>query len=101
MLFPPGIEIDHAMIPMMHWQSGLFGRGTQNLVLRNQLSQALAALDRELQIVGDIQDPILRDWGLGVQRHFNSRVVSKVRIRYLHEQQDIFRRWLEWSGRCG
>jgi len=35
LLFPPGIEIDPAMIPMLHWQSGLFGRGTQNLVLRN------------------------------------------------------------------
>jgi phosphoserine phosphatase RsbU/P len=59
MLFPPGVPIDHAMIPMMHWQSGLFGRGTQNLVLRNQLSTALAALDRELQIVGAIQRSLL------------------------------------------
>ena len=36
MLMPPGVEIDQPMIPMMHWQAGLFGRGTQNLVLRNR-----------------------------------------------------------------
>jgi sigma-B regulation protein RsbU (phosphoserine phosphatase) len=59
MLLPPGTEIDHAMIPMMHWQAGLFGRGTQNLVLKNQLATALAALDRELQVVGSIQRSLL------------------------------------------
>jgi sigma-B regulation protein RsbU (phosphoserine phosphatase) len=58
-LFPPGIEIDRSFIPMLHWQAGLFGRGTQNLVLRNQLSTALAALDRELQVVGEIQRSLL------------------------------------------
>lgn len=59
MLFPPGSVIDHAAIPMLHWQAGLFGRGTQNLVLRNQLSGALARLDRELQTVGEIQRSLL------------------------------------------
>jgi phosphoserine phosphatase RsbU/P len=59
MLMPPGTDFDRAMIPMMHWQSGLFGRGTQNLVLRNQLGDALAALDRELQVVGAIQRSLL------------------------------------------
>jgi sigma-B regulation protein RsbU (phosphoserine phosphatase) len=59
MLLPPGVEIDPAMIPMMHWQGSLFGRGTQNLVLRNQLSGALAELDRELQVVGAIQRSLL------------------------------------------
>lgn len=59
MLMPPGVEIDHAMIPMLHWQAGLFGRGTQNLVLRNRLGEALAALDRELQTVGEIQRSLL------------------------------------------
>jgi sigma-B regulation protein RsbU (phosphoserine phosphatase) len=44
---------------MMHWQAGLFGRGTTNLVLRNQLASALAALDRELESVGDIQRSLL------------------------------------------
>src|SRR5687768_8374807 len=55
MLLPPGMEFDPAMIPMLHWQANLFGRGTTNLVLRNRLATALASLDRELQVVGDIQ----------------------------------------------
>jgi sigma-B regulation protein RsbU (phosphoserine phosphatase) len=59
MLLPPGMEIDKAVIPIIHWQSGLFGRGTQNLVLKNQLSAALANLDRELQVVGEIQKSLL------------------------------------------
>ena len=59
MLLPPGEEIDHTMIPTMHWQNSLFGRGTQNLVLRNRLSGLLSALDRELQIVGAIQRSLL------------------------------------------
>jgi sigma-B regulation protein RsbU (phosphoserine phosphatase) len=58
-LFPPGREMDHSIIPMLHWQAGLFGRGTTNLVLRNQLSAALADLDRELQVVGEIQRSLL------------------------------------------
>lgn len=59
MLFPPGARIDGAVIAMMHWQAGLFGRGTTNLVLRNELSAALAALNQELEIVGDIQRSLL------------------------------------------
>jgi phosphoserine phosphatase RsbU/P len=59
LLSPPGKELDPAVIPMIHWQSGLFGRGTQNLVLRNQLATALSRLDAELQVVGDIQRSLL------------------------------------------
>ncbi|MGE3316421.1 MAG: PP2C family protein-serine/threonine phosphatase, partial [Planctomycetaceae bacterium] len=59
LLLPPGEELDYDMIPMLHWQGGLFGRGTQNLVLRNQLSEALGTLDRELQVVGAIQHSLL------------------------------------------
>jgi sigma-B regulation protein RsbU (phosphoserine phosphatase) len=59
MLSPPGQEPEPAMIPILHWQSGLFGRGTTNLVLRNQLTEANAALDRELQSVGAIQRSLL------------------------------------------
>jgi sigma-B regulation protein RsbU (phosphoserine phosphatase) len=59
MLFPPGTDIDPAIIPTLHWHGGLFGRGTHNLVLRNQLAGALAALDRELQAVGEIQRSLL------------------------------------------
>jgi phosphoserine phosphatase RsbU/P len=60
MLYEPGQTIDYSKIATMHWLSGLFGRGTTNLVLRNQLSAALATLDRELQIVGAIQRSLLR-----------------------------------------
>ena len=59
MLLETGQEIDPAMIPVLHWQAGLFGRGTTNLVLRNQLSEALNTLDRELQVVGQIQRSLL------------------------------------------
>lgn len=58
-LFPPGHEIDHEMIPMLHWQACLFGRGTQNLVLRNQLDAANRELDKEMQVVGEIQRSLL------------------------------------------
>jgi phosphoserine phosphatase RsbU/P len=58
-LAPPGAEVDRSFIPIMHWQAGLFGRGTQNLVLRNQLSAAMTELDRELQVVGAIQRSLL------------------------------------------
>ena len=59
MLFKKGQGIDEGMIPMLHWQSGLFGRGTQNLVLRNQLADVLATLDKEMQAVGEIQKTLL------------------------------------------
>jgi len=59
MLLPEGYALDPQIIPMLHWQSGLFGRGTQNLVLRNSLGAALKALDRELQAVGEIQRSLL------------------------------------------
>jgi sigma-B regulation protein RsbU (phosphoserine phosphatase) len=61
MLMPKDFEFDEAMIPMLHWQAGLFGRGTTNLVLRNQLTSALAALDIEMQAVGEIQRTLLPD----------------------------------------
>src|SRR5687768_16282435 len=50
-LLPPGHDFDYSFVPLLHWQAGLFGRGTTNLVLRNQLATALAALDAELQVV--------------------------------------------------
>ncbi len=59
MLVEQGVELDHSYIPMLHWQAGLFGRGTTNLVLRNQLAVALKDLDRELQVVGEIQKSLL------------------------------------------
>jgi phosphoserine phosphatase RsbU/P len=58
-LYESGEVLDHSVLPMIHWQASLFGRGTQNLVLRNQLQSALNALDRELQVVGEIQRSLL------------------------------------------
>lgn len=59
LLVPMGVELDPSIFPFMHWQSSLFGRGTQNLVLKNQLAGALASLDKELQVVGEIQKSLL------------------------------------------
>jgi len=58
-LYDSAEEFDPAIVPMMHWQASLFGRGTQSLVLRNQLQSALAALDHELRAVGQIQRALL------------------------------------------
>lgn len=58
-LFGPEVQFDRSVVPLMHWQAGLFGRGTQNQVLRNQLAAALSELDRELQVVGSIQRSLL------------------------------------------
>lgn len=58
-LFPAGVEIDRSFIPILHWQASLFGRGTQSLVLRKQLTRALQDLDRELAVVGEIQRSLL------------------------------------------
>ncbi len=58
-LFPPGVEVDRSSIPILHWQASLFGRGTQGLVLRKQLTQALQELDREMRVVGEIQRSLL------------------------------------------
>ena len=58
-LLAPEEEIDYSTVPIMHWHAGLFGRGTTNLVLRNQLTATMASLDRELQAVGEIQRSLL------------------------------------------
>jgi sigma-B regulation protein RsbU (phosphoserine phosphatase) len=54
----PG-AIDVERLPHMHWQGNLFGRATHNLVLRRELATAYETLDRELQVVGDIQRSLL------------------------------------------
>lgn len=46
-------------IPNIVWQGNLFGRTTGNLVLRQELAKAYSALDRELQVVGNIQRSLL------------------------------------------
>ncbi len=58
-LMREGVEFDRSFVPMMHWQASLFGRGTQSLVLRKQLTKALRDLDREMAVVGEIQRSLL------------------------------------------
>jgi phosphoserine phosphatase RsbU/P len=45
--------------PEWFWLSSLFGRATQNLVLNDELKQALAVVERELKIVADLQRTLL------------------------------------------
>lgn len=59
MLLPQGVKVDYSSVAIIHWQQGLFGRGTRNLVLRNQLDEALSSIDRELKAVGEIQRSLL------------------------------------------
>src|SRR5947209_1011417 len=45
--------------PEMVWLSNLFGRATSNLVLSDELQRAYQTLDREFQVVGEIQRSLL------------------------------------------
>lgn len=46
-------------LPELVWTSNLFGRGVHNLVLRRDLQVAYDAMDRELQVVAEIQRGLL------------------------------------------
>lgn len=46
-------------LPEHLWMSNLFGRMTQNLVLSDELRHAYEAVDREMQVVADIQRSLL------------------------------------------
>lgn len=46
-------------LPERVWMSNLFGRATQNLVLRDEIQRAYNAVDRELLVVADIQRSLL------------------------------------------
>lgn len=50
----PG-AFDPEDLPERVWMSNLFGRATHNLVLSEQLQEAYALVDHELQVVADIQ----------------------------------------------
>jgi sigma-B regulation protein RsbU (phosphoserine phosphatase) len=50
---------DPAALPQQIWMSNLFGRATQTLVFAEQLREANEMLERELQIVADIQYSLL------------------------------------------
>lgn len=53
--FQPGL------LPQMVWTSNLFGRATYNLVLRRELEDAYEAIDREMNVIADIQRALLPD----------------------------------------
>lgn len=50
---------DPELLPQQVWISNLFGRATHNLVLHRQLKEAFETVDRELQVVADIQRSLL------------------------------------------
>jgi sigma-B regulation protein RsbU (phosphoserine phosphatase) len=50
---------DRERFPETFWTANLFGRATQNLVLRDEVKEAYEAVDRELKIVGRIQRSLL------------------------------------------
>ena len=50
---------DPETLPEMVWNSNLFGRATQNLVLHDELRRAYALVDRELRHVAAIQRSLL------------------------------------------
>jgi sigma-B regulation protein RsbU (phosphoserine phosphatase) len=52
-------SFDREFLPEHTWLSNLFGRATHNLVLSSQVKEAYNELDRELQVVADIQRSLL------------------------------------------
>ncbi|MGO9918564.1 MAG: stage II sporulation protein E, partial [Isosphaeraceae bacterium] len=50
---------DREQFPERYWMSSLFGRATQNLVLRDELKRAYEIVERELNVVADIQRSLL------------------------------------------
>lgn len=50
---------DREGLPERVWMSNLFGRATHNLVLSEELKRAYGALERELEVVAEIQRSLL------------------------------------------
>jgi phosphoserine phosphatase RsbU/P len=50
---------NHDLLPEHVWMSNLFGRATNNLVLSQEVKTAYDTLDRELQVVAEIQQSLL------------------------------------------
>jgi phosphoserine phosphatase RsbU/P len=50
---------DPEQFPERYWMSSLFGRATQNLVLSDELKRAYEIVERELNVVADIQRSLL------------------------------------------
>jgi sigma-B regulation protein RsbU (phosphoserine phosphatase) len=71
---------DRERLPELVWTTNLFGRGTHNLVLSQQLREAHAALDAELKTVANIQRimlperlPAIRNMQLAVHYETSQR----------------------------
>ncbi len=58
-LFKGAVPFDAEKFPELVWQTNLFGRAVSNLVLGRQVKEAYDALDREMQVVADIQRSLL------------------------------------------
>ncbi len=54
---PHGFTVEE--LPERVWMANLFGRAAQNLVLAEKLDEAYRQVDRELQVVADIQRSLL------------------------------------------
>ncbi len=54
----PG-AFDREHLPEQVWMSNLFGRATHNLVLSDELKRAYDLVDKEMQVVADIQRSLL------------------------------------------
>lgn len=72
---PHGFSPDE--LPERVWMANLFGQATQNLVLAEQLEAAYQQVERELQVVADIQRSMLpkelpRRAGLEVSAHYQT-----------------------------
>jgi sigma-B regulation protein RsbU (phosphoserine phosphatase) len=50
---------NRSTLPEHVWMSNLFGRATQTLVLKDEITRAYNTLDRELKVVADIQRSLL------------------------------------------
>ena len=52
-------SFDRENLPEHVWMANLFGRATQTLVLKDEITKAYNRLDRELKVVADIQRSLL------------------------------------------
>ena len=82
---------DSEQFPDMVWTSNLFGRATHNLVLAEQVRAAYDVVDRELQVVADIQrsllptqlpdDPGTRSWRRTTRRRSGPAATTTTSFR--------------------
>ncbi len=59
LLWDDPAKLDKDWIPILVWQTALYGRATHNLILRKELAKAYAQLDDELRVVAELQRTLL------------------------------------------